>query len=402
MKIRFRTLFWAGAGLVVVVMLFLAFRPRAVPVDIGEATQGPMRVTVSDEGRTRIRDVYAVAAPVGGRLLRVDAEAGDAVEAGEVVARLLPSEPVFLDARSQAEARAAVDVAEAGLRAARADADSAAATLELARSEHARVQTLFERNIASQAALDRAASELRAARAASGRAEAAVRMRQAELEAAQVRLVEPDAQAGESRTVLDIRAPVGGVVLRVLQESETPLAAGTVVMEVGDPAQLEILAELLSTDAVRVEPGAEAEITDWGRENTPIAARVRRVEPYGFLKVSALGVEEQRVNVILDFASQRETWQRLGHGYRIEAAITVWEGEDVVQVPVAALFREDGQWAVYRVADGEARLTLLEIGHDNGETAEVLSGIEPGTPIVLYPGNEISDGASVEPREDGE
>jgi HlyD family secretion protein len=401
MKLSFRTVFWGIAVLIVVVMLVLAFRPRPVPVDLGEVARGAMQVSVRDEGRTRIRDVYAVAAPVGGRLLRVSAEAGDRVEAGDVVARLLPTEPVFLDARTEAEARAALDLAQAALTAAGADAESAAAALELARSEHARIRSLFDNGIASQAQLDRAASELRAARAADNRARAAVNMRRAEVEAAQVRLRDPDDDAPGNGRVLDIRAPIGGVVLRVLQESETPLAAGTVVLEMGDPADLEIVAELLSTDAVQVEPGAPAQITDWGDETSALPARVRRVEPYGFLKVSALGVEEQRVNVVLDFDAPVERWARLGHGYRIEAAISVWQAEDVVQVPVAALFRDDGRWAVYRVEDGRARLTPLEIGHDNGETAEVLEGIEPGAPIVLYPGAEMADGVQVEVRDAG-
>lgn len=400
MKISFRTVFWGTAAVIVVVMLVLAFRPRPVPVDLGEVTRGAMQVDVRDEGRTRIRDVYAVAAPVGGRLLRVSAEAGDRVEAREVVARLLPSEPAFLDARTEAEARAAVDLAEAGLAAARADAESAAAALELAESEYARVRSLRDNDIASQAALDRAASELRAARAANNRARASVNMRRAEVEAARVRLLEPHGEDGTGNgAVLDIRAPIGGVVLRVLQESETPLAPGTVVMEIGDPADLEVVAELLSTDAVEVEPGAPARITDWGSNAEALPARVRRVEPYGFLKVSALGVEEQRVNVILDFEAAEADWARLGHGYRIEAAIAVWQAEDVVQVPVAALFRDDGRWAVYRVVEGRAHLTALEIGHDNGETAQVLGGIEPGTPIVLYPGAEMADGVRVEVRE---
>ncbi|GLK52532.1 efflux RND transporter periplasmic adaptor subunit [Maricaulis virginensis] len=399
MKLSFRTVFWGSAALIVIVLLVLAFRPRPVPVDMGEVMSGPMSVTVSDEGRTRIRDVYAVAAPVGGRLLRVAAEAGDAVAAGDVVARLLPSEPAFLDARTEAEARAAVDLAEAGLAASRADAESTAATLELARSEHARIRALFDSGIASQAQLDRVASELRAARAADNRARASVNMRQAEVEAARVRLLGPDGAPGGNGSVLDIRAPVGGVVLRVLQESETPLAPGAVVMEIGDPADLEVVAEFLSTEAVQVEAGAAARITDWGAGDDPLPARVRRVEPYGFLKVSALGVEEQRVNVILDFDAPADSWRRLGHGYRIEAAITVWETGEAVQVPVAALFREDGSWAVYRVEDGRARLTPVEIGHDNGETAEVLSGIEPGRRIILYPGAGLSDGVRVELRD---
>lgn len=400
MKFSFRTVFWGAALLIVVAMLVLAFRPRPLPVDLGEVARGPMRVTVSDEGRTRIRDVYAVAAPVAGRLLRVSAEPGDTVSSGDVVARLLPSVPAFLDARTEAEAQAAIDLAEAGLAAARAEADSAAAALELARTEHERDRRLYESGIAARAALDRAESALRAARAANNRAQASVNMRRAEVEAARVRLLEPDGGSA-SGAVLDIRAPISGVVLRVLQESETPVAAGTVVMEIGDPADLEIVAELLSTDAVQVEPGAPADITGWGSADVSLPARVRRVEPFGFLKVSALGVEEQRVNVILDFDAPMERWARLGHGYRIEASISVWEAEDVVQVPVAALFRQDGGWAVYRVEGSRARLTPLEIGHDNGEMAEVLGGIEAGTPIVLYPGAGIADGVRVERREPG-
>ena len=399
MTLRFRTVFWAAAALLVLVLLVFAFRPQARPVDLDTVARGDMAVMVSDEGYTRVRDVYAVSAPVGGRILRVDPEPGDRVAAGDVIARLLPSDPAFLDVRAQGEAEAAVSLAEAGLSASRAEHGQAEAALAFARSEYERVHSLFERDIASQAAMDTAQLQLRAAEAAENSARAAVRMRTAELAVARSRLLTPGSaeEAGE-QAVLDIRAPADGVVLRILQESETPLPAGTVIMEIGDTAQLEVVAELLSTDAVQVEPGAVAAIIDWGDSAPALRGRVRRVEPYGFLKVSALGVEEQRVNVIVDIVEPHELWQQLGHGYRVETEITVWSETDVLQVPVAALFREEGEWAVFRAVEGRARLTPVEIGRDNGETAQVLNGLEAGMDIILYPGGQIEDGARIMPR----
>ncbi len=398
MRLSFRTVFWGAVAVLIVLALVVSLRPQPVRVDIGTVSRGPLVQTVNEEGYTRIRDVYAVAAPISGQLLRVDPEAGDAVASGDVIAQLLPAEPQFLDARSRGEAEAAVHMAEAALSAAIADQDSASASRALAQAEYDRQLQLFESDIASQAALDRAAAERRSASAAFGHAQAAVQLRRAELEAAEVRLIGPDSSNGELG-VLDIRSPVDGVVLRVMQESAGPVAAGTVLLETGDPAGLEIVVELLSSDAVEVEPGATVEISGWSVTGETLRGRVRRVEPFGFLKVSALGVEEQRVNVIIDFLDHAERWSRLGHGFRIEAAIAIWSADETLRLPVSALFRQDGAWAVYRRVDGRAVLTPVEIGRSNGEMAQLLSGLEAGSEIVLYPGNEVADGVALAVRE---
>ena len=396
MRLRFRNLFWSGAGLVILALMIFAFWPRPVLVDMADVVRGPMSVAVRDEGRTRVRDVYVVSAPVAGRLLRVERESGDAVDTGETVARLLPSEPALLDARSESEARAAVRLAEAAQSFSRAEAASALAALNFALAEFNRIEALHTGGVASQGALDRVRLDLRRAQAAYNTAQAGVRMRDAELEAAQARL-QPDHVDGESE-VMEIAAPIGGLVLQVLQESESPVAAGAPLLEIGNPADLEIVVELLSTDAVQVRDGAAALISDWGDGARPLRGRVRRVEPYGFLKISALGVEEQRVNVIVDLVDPPEDWQRLGHGFRVEAAIETWSGEDVLQVPVPALFRHEGGWALFVVEGGRARLTPVEVGHDNGEVAEILSGLTGGETVVLYPGETVSDGIGVTAR----
>ncbi|MFW5660734.1 MAG: efflux RND transporter periplasmic adaptor subunit [Oceanicaulis sp.] len=397
MKLRFRTVFWPLAALAAAALIIWAMTPRPVPADFAEVTRGELVVTVQDEGYTRVRDVYAVSAPVGGRLLRIEAEAGDRVEAGEPLARILPSDPAFLDARSQAEAQAALRSAEALLGFARAEVSRADAEVEFARTEMDRIETLAERGTVSQGAVDRARLQLRNAEAALATARANVRARQAEADAASARLVEPG-EEGEARGVVVVTSPVDGAVLRVLQESETVLAPGQPVLELGDPTDLEIVAELLSTDAVKVREGAAARIEDWGGPQA-LAAVVRRVEPFGFLKVSALGVEEQRVRVILDLADPPERFTRLGHGYRVEPEIVTWRGEDVVLAPVAALFRDAGGWAAFVVGDGRAALRRIELGRSNGVMAESVSGLQPGETLVLYPSDRISDGARVTARD---
>ncbi|MAK65253.1 MAG: hypothetical protein CMF75_11025 [Maricaulis sp.] len=398
MTLRFRTLFWSVTALLVIAIIGWSFWPRPVLVDTAPITRGPLSVQIRDEGRTRIRDVYAIAAPVSGRLLRIDWEPGDEITTGDVLARVLPAEPSILDARSQGEAEAAIALAEAALSAARAEAQTARSALDLAREEHTRIARLRETGIASQAQLDRAAAELRAAQAASGRAQAAIRMREAEIEAARVHL-HGSGSGDQTPAIFDIRSPIEGRVLQVVRESEGPVAAGAPLLEIGEPSGLEIVAEFLSADAVQTGPGDAAEITGWRRDAPPLPARVRRVEPYGFEQVSALGVEEQRVNVVLDFTGEPADWSALGHGYRVETAITVWNSEDALRVPVAALFRQDGDWAVYRIDQDRARLTPVRIGRDNGVDAEVLGGLSADDVVVLYPGEGVVDGATVKDRD---
>lgn len=393
---KFRTLFWIAAALALALLLVFAFRPRPVQADIDEITRGPLTVAVRDEARTRARNVYLVSAPVSGRLLRVGNRAGERVEAGAVIAIIQPAPATFTDERSRQETQAGVRSAEAALALARAELEGAEARLAHARLEAERTGTLFAADVASQSALDRARLDVRTAAAAVGNARAGVGVRQAALEAARVRLIEPVAASSGGRTVA-IRAPVAGRVLRVLQESESVVAQGAPVMEIGDPRDLEVVAELLSSDAARISAGAPAVIDDWGGEPA-LQGRVRQVEPYGFLKVSALGVEEQRVNVIIDPVDPPPAWAAVGHGYRVEAAVTVWSATAVVRAPVAALFRHRGQWAVFKVEEGRARLQRVEIGHNNGDLAEVAAGLSAGDRVVLHPGQSIVDGAAVRVR----
>jgi HlyD family secretion protein len=396
-RIRFRTLFWAAAAVALAVMLALAFRPQAVPVDMAEVTSGPMIVAVRDEGRTRVRNEYIVSAPVAGQLLRVPLKAGVRVGAGETVARILPADPTFLDVRTRAETDAAARSAQASLALARSELERAQAQANFAVTEAGRLETLRKRGLTSQEAFDRAQLQLRVAEADLATARESVRMREAEVELARARMLQPGAEQNLD-AVVDVPAPISGRVLRVTQESRSVIASGAEIMSLGDPNDLEIVAELLSTDAVEIEADARVLIENWGRDQRLLNGRVRVVEPFGFLKVSALGVEEQRVNVVIDFTDPQERWSALGHGYRVEVAIVVWEQDDVVQVPVSALFRDGEAWAVYRVEDGRARSIRVDVGRDNGRRAQILDGIAPGQTIVLYPGEQIEDGTRVEQR----
>jgi len=394
--LKFRMLFWVIAALVLAALLVFAFRPRPVMADLGEISRGPLTVAVRDEARTRARDIYVVSAPVSGRLLRVGNRAGERVEAGAVIAIIQPAPATFVDERSRQEIQAGVRSAEAALALARAELDGAEARLAHARLEAARTETLLAANVASRAAMDRARLEVRTAEAAVGNARAGVGVRQASLEAARIRLIEPAAAGAGGRTVT-IRAPVAGRILRVLQESESVVGQDAPVLEIGDPGELEVVAELLSSDAARIAEGAPALIDAWG-DGPAVRGRVRLVEPYGFLKVSALGVEEQRVNVIIDPVDPPAAWAAVGHGYRVEAAVTVWRGAAVIRTPVAALFRHQGQWAVFKIEGGRARLQRVEIGQANGEAAEVRSGLTPGDQVVLHPGQSVTDGVRIRAR----
>lgn len=401
MKLSFRSVFWLAAGAVLALLLILAFRPQQIAVDIAEVVQGPMQVTVRDEGRTRVRNEYVVSAPVGGRLLRIDYKPGAMLQAGDILARIVPGAPAFLDARAQAEARADVQSAAAALAAAQSELDRAEAQERFARTELERVTELHARELISVDTYDRARLELRIAESAAAQARENVRMREAGLDAARIRLTQPGATAADGTitgSTVDVVAPVSGRVLRVAQESESVIAAGAEVVSLGDPNDLEVVVEMLSTDAVQVRPGADVIIENWGREDEPLHGRVRLVEPYGFLKISALGVEEQRVNVIVDFTGPPSEWASLGHGYRVEAAIVTWAADDVVQASVASLFRSRGEWAVFRFENGRAALTTVEVGRNNGRNAQILSGLGAGDSVILYPGESISDGVRIRKR----
>jgi len=396
-----------GAFALVAAGLATAFWPRAVLVDIGSVSIGPMQVTINEEGRTKVRERYVVSAPVAGELQRVTVHPGDKVIRGEsVVARMRPVNPDALDIRTREQARAAVMAAEAALRVARADLNAAIATRDFADSELERMRTLIEKGIASQVAQERAQQEARVARAHVETFVAAIAMREAELENARALLIGFEDRAlatalgngGSAEPDIPLYAPIDGTILQVIQESETTLAAGAAILEIGDvDRNLEIVAELLSSDAVQISVGDPVIVTNWGGPSD-LGAEIYRIEPFGFTKYSALGVEEQRVNTTIRFTDPPEAWNTLGHGYRVEVRIVVWQDESAMRVPSSALFRRDGAWSVFAVAGGRARLTAVVIGHNNGVQAEVLEGLSPGDRVVLYPSAGLIDEARVAQR----
>ena len=399
----------AGAG--IVLLMLWAFWPRPAPVDFGTAERKSMRMTIDEEARTRVRDAYVVSAPIAGRLLRVEVEAGDEVTGGEtVIARMLAVPPSALDVRTREQARAGVSAAEAALRVARADLNSALADQDLADAELSRARTLRASDTVSQSRLDQAERQKRAADAAVDTAKAAISMREAELANARARLIEFNETAELSRqnghtgnpvaegSAVPLEAPITGRVLRVIQESETTVSPGQPILEIGDVSNdLEVVAELLSTDAVQVHPGDTVIIDNWGGEE-PLDGVVERVEPWGFTKFSALGVEEQRVNTIIRFRDPLEERSSLGHGYRVEVRIVVWQDEEALVVPSSSLFRSDGGWAVFVVNGGRAQLTLVQVRRNNGDVAAITDGVKAGQTVILYPSPDIGDGTRVRER----
>jgi len=399
LALRRRWIVWGGIGLAVVVVLGLALRPSPVPVDVAVLARGTLEVTVDDDGETRVKDVFTVSAPITGHMLRIESKVGDAVEAGKtVLAVMQPTYPEFLDARSRRQAEAEVKSAEAALALAKAEADKAQAELNFARAEFERARELAAKGNISKSARDRAEMEADSRKAALETARANVNVRAFALETAKARLIEPGTPTDTGDTCcVRIRAPVSGRILRLLQESEQVVDAGTPLIEIGDPADLEIKVDLLSSEAVKVKAGDAVVITGWGGAGN-LAGRVRRVEPSGFTKVSALGIEEQRVNVIIDFVGDPAARTGLAHGYRVDAKIVIWKGTDVLTVPLGALFRDRSEWAVFTVAEGEAHLTRVKVGRIGAFDAEVLDGLKAGDTVILHPSDRVEDGVSVERR----
>jgi HlyD family secretion protein len=379
-------------------LIAVALWPRAVVVDLAAVSRGPLVVTIDEEGRTRVRDRFVVTAPVTGRILRIELEPGDRVTRGEVIARVQPESPPLLDARTRAEAQAALESADASLGHARAEEQRVRATHDQAQRELARTRRLTAAGVTTTQDLDTREAEVVVTKEAVNAAAFAVRAASADVERARARLA--NSAPASVRTAVAVRAPVDGVVLQRLRESESVVPAGEPLVEIGDPRQMEIVTDLLSTDAVRVRPGARATIEQWGGD-TPLDAVVRRIEPAGFTKVSALGVEEQRVNVVLNFVDSGEESASLGDGYRVETAIVLWEAPNVLKVPTNALFREGTRWAVYVVSGGRARRTFVEIGHQTGQEAEVLEGLSERMTVIVHPGDLVRDGGRITTRSQG-
>jgi HlyD family secretion protein len=374
-------------------LLAVALWPRAVPIEVDAVTRGPLVVTVDEEGVTRVRDRFVVSSPLLGRVLRIELEPGDVVKSGQPVARVRAEAAPLLDERTRAEAQAAVESARAALGRARAEEQRARATQALAERELSRARELAESELVASQELEAREADARVAAESVNAAKFAVQAASSELQRALARLNPTNPDAGEGR-VVTVRAPVDGVVLKRLRESESIVPAGEPLLEIGDPGRLEIVSDLLSSDAVQVKPGARAIVEQWGGDAT-LAARVRRVEPAGFTKISALGVEEQRVNVLLDFVDPAAAWGALGDAYRVEVRIVIWEASRVLKVPTSALFREGTRWAVYRVEDGRARRTLVELGHQTGSEAEVTQGLSEGDRVILHPADTLEDGRRV-------
>jgi HlyD family secretion protein len=381
---------------VVIGALYLAIRKPPYQVDLAQVTQGPMTVTIDDEGETRVHDLYVVAAPINGRLTRIELEAGDRVVAGQtVVARITPMDPDFLDRRNEARVRAQIQSLDSLIASSSMRIEQARAARDLAVQEQGRLKALFDRGFATRAALDRANSSVAQSSAAYSEAVRATEATRFERDAARANLVTPESQ--RSGRALEVRSPVSGAVMRLPRESESAVAAGTPLIEIGNPGDLEIVTDLLSADAVRLQPGARVLIDNWGGAK-PLNGRIQRIEPFGFTKISALGVEEQRVNVIIDISDPPALWSKLGHGYRVIVRAVEWESANAPQLPVSALFRDKGKWAVFAVEGGRAKLVPVKIGRMNDERAELLGGLKKGATVILHPSENITDNARVEQR----
>ncbi|HWM89613.1 MAG TPA: efflux RND transporter periplasmic adaptor subunit [Thermoanaerobaculia bacterium] len=381
-----------------IIALALGMRSSPLPVDVAPVSRGPLRVTLDEEGETRVRDRFVVSAPFTGRILRIELEPGEPVRTGGVVAVLRPAAPDLLDARSRAASEARVRTAEAALGRARADRERARAELRFAKADLGRSEALGKQGIVSREEVEVAQLGVETREESLKAAEFEVQVAQNELAAARASLLEGGEGAGGG--AYEVRSPVDGAVLRRLRESETVVPVGEPLLEIGDPRNLEIVADLLSTDAARLRPGQPVEIEQWGG-GTVLPGRVRRIEPSGFLKISALGVEEQRVNVIIDLAAPPEQRASLGDGFRVEVRVVVWESPDALQVPTSALFRDEQGWAAFVLENGKAMRRRVEVGPQNDRAAVVLGGLEEGEKVIIHPGAEIQDGVEVEERGKG-
>ncbi len=379
--------------------LVWSFWPKPILVEMATTTRGPLRVTVDEDGKTRIRDRYVVSAPLTGKLRRIELDPGDHVTAGEtLLACIEPQDPELLDPRELAQAEARVKAAEVALSRAEPVVERARVELAFADSLVARRRELVESHADSVERLEEVEMLQRARSQDLRAAQFARDIARFELETAEAALVRSrpgDATQGDAH--LTLTAPISGQVLRVLQRSATVVQAGSELLELGDAADLEVEVDVLSTDGVAIRPGAKAFLEQWGGEQ-PLEAVVRLVEPSAFTKISALGVEEQRVNVILDLISPLEQRPSLGDGFRVEARIVLWEESDVLQAPTGALFRHRDEWAVFVVDDGVARMRTVKLGRRNSLAAQVLDGVREGERIILHPSDQVHDGAKVQER----
>lgn len=403
-----RTTVWLTIGIALAGAIFYGMRTQPIEVETAKVRTAPMETTVEEEGKTRLRDRFVVAAPIAGILKRHEWKVGDAFPAGQPIAYLTPLRADILDTRrlSEGEARlqgasSAREGADARLRSAEQQLKAAEADATYWQQQLAREEKLLTGGDIPAARLDRTRAEVKRAEATRLAAEQAIALARTEIsrtradvEAARAAVTNPGLRADPAAASIPIYSPVAGRVVRVMRQSESPVAPGEPILEIGNTRALEVEVELLSADAVKMAPGTRVRLTRWGGDGA-LDARVRLVEPTGFTKLSALGVEEQRVRVIADLASPADQWLRLGEGYRVEAAFVLWSGDKVRQVPASALFRDGEKWAVFTVQGAFARKRWVEIGHRNGLAAEVLSGLNDGDAVVPHPDDKIKDGVAV-------
>jgi HlyD family secretion protein len=392
---RWRRRLPVAGALVVIALIIVGLWPRAVPVEVSAVSRGRLIVTVDEEGMTRVKNRYVVSTPVAGQLRRIDWKAGARVKAGKTeLAVLETSGADFLDARTQAQAEARVRTAEAAHEAALAQRDRARAAARMFESEFNRAKELRAQQVFSAQEFDTA--QMRAETAAQEARAAEFGVKVAEFEVQQARALLTRGKTGGDAEPLIVTSPVDGYILRIFQESARVVPAGFPLMEVGDPTDIEARIEVLSRDGVAIRPGARVLLEQWGGPE-PLNARVRLVEPSGFTKISALGVEEQRVYVVVDLADPVSRRESLGDNYRVEARIVTWENPDTLRVSSGALFQQGGEWRSYAVESGRARLRTVSVGRSNGVETEVLSGLSEGDQVVVYPGDKVRDGTRVKP-----
>lgn len=405
-----RILIWVVILAAVIGGLTYLLQPRPLITDMHEIQTESMIVSIDEEGQTRVRDVYTFSAPVAGKLDRIELKVGDSVKANETPLVVIhPSSPAFLDVRSEKQAKAAIATAKSARTYAQAELKRVQSDLDFAKSEYERAQELRLKKVIPAQQLEDAEHRYKVAQASLASARAAVQMKNFELKQAEAMLLTPaDAVIhGENCQCVPLTSPINGQVLKVYDPSSRTVHTEEALIDIGDASDLEIVVDLLSADAVQVQVGNRVLLNDWGGE-FELEGRVRRIEPFGFTKVSALGIEEQRVNVVIDITSNKEEWQRLGHGYQVGLSIVLWEAPEILSVPLTATFRknmnpkssQDNQWSVFIVQEGKVGVRDITLGKRTGLNAEITSGLQAGEKVVLHPSNKVKDGVRVADRAD--
>jgi len=391
----------AISAVLIIGLLIWGFWPQPVIVETVAVKRGPLTITIEEEGRTRVIDRYVISAPVDGVACRQQLKVGDDVEQGQVLLGITPLASQVLDPRSREQARSQVAAAESALHAAEQQAEAAAAAAKLAVIERNRLKPLVEKGVISTDVYDKAVTEVQTKAAAKRGALFSVEVAKYELQSAKSVLeytaASELATKGEPAERVPVKSPITGKILKVVRECEGPVRTGDMLLEVGDPSILEIEVDVLSADAVKIKPGMKVLFDHWGGEK-PLEGVVRNIEPVGFTKISALGVEEQRVLVISDFTSPEEQWQRLGDGYRVEARFILWHQDDVLQVPASSLFRYKDGWAVFVADNHHAKRRVVKVGQRNGLTAQILEGLSEGDKVINHPSDDVEDGRRVKVR----